>query len=166
VNPTWLEDPTPPSPSSLAAIARQTTVPIATGENTYRLEGFIELVESGAVHILQPDFQKVGGLLEGLRVADYAARNHLPIAPHCIASPLGFMASAQVCAATTNTISLEFHGMDVPFWEALVIGDTPIIPAGRVDVTDVPGIGVELDMAIVALYAKAGEPVFDGPPVR
>lgn len=161
IHPLWLEDPTPPSPQALAAIANASSIPIATGENTYRVEGFVELIAGGAARVLQPDFQKTGGLLEGLRIADTAARAHLPIAPHCIASPLGLMATATVCATTTNTLAVEFHGSDVPFWSDLVRDGQDLIKDGHVRVGGASGVGVELDQDVVRRYAKPGEPVFD-----
>jgi len=164
--PMWLEDPVPPDSSALAAVAKSSPVPIATGENTYLVEGFLQLVQSGSAHILTPDIQKTGGLLEGLRIADLAARHFLPIAPHCIASPLGFLATVHVCAASSNVSCIEFHGSDVPFWDELVEHDEPIIANGRVRVPTSPGIGVELDLSVVERYSAPGEPVFDGVAVR
>ena len=43
------------------------------------------------------------------------------LAPHCIASPLGLMAAAHLCATAPTFVALEFHGQDVPFWDALVL---------------------------------------------
>jgi gluconate/galactonate dehydratase len=164
--PMWLEDPVPPNPAALAAVARNSPVPIATGENTYLLDGFERLIEHESAHILTPDIQKAGGLLESVRIADSAARHFLPIAPHCIASPLGFYAAVHVCAASTNVSCLEFHGGDVPFWSELVETEEPLIVDGRVRVPSAPGIGVELDLDVVERYAAPGEPLFDAEPVR
>ncbi|MGH8923167.1 MAG: mandelate racemase/muconate lactonizing enzyme family protein, partial [Acidimicrobiia bacterium] len=92
--PMWLEDPVPPHVSTFRAVTDRSPVPIATGENVYLLDGFLALIEGNSLHIVTPDAQKTGGLLETLRIADVAGRRFMPIAPHCIASPLGFMASA------------------------------------------------------------------------
>lgn len=164
--PAWLEDPTPPDPASLAAVARHSTVPVATGENTYLVEGFVELMDAGAASVLQPDMQKLGGLTESARVVALAAKRFLPIAPHCIASPIGFLATAQVCAAATNVMCMEFHGGDVPFWDDLVDLGSPVIKDGRVAIPDRPGVGAELVEDVARAYAAPGEPFFDGPPVR
>jgi hypothetical protein len=166
VAPTWLEDPVPPDPRVLAAVAASSPVPIATGENTYLVEGFAELIDHAAAHILTPDVQKAGGLLEATRIADLAARRFLPVAPHCIASPLGFLAAVHVCAAATNAICLEFHATDVPFWEELLVTDGPVIADGSAAVPTAPGLGGELDLDVVRRYAAPGEPVFGAPPVR
>lgn len=164
--PLWLEDPVPPDPSALAAVSRNSPVPIATGENTYLVEGFEKLIRSDSAHVLTPDVQKAGGLLEAVRIGELAARHFRSLAPHCIASPLGFLASVHVCAACPNVSCLEFHGGDVPFWNELVTTNEPIIAAGRARVPSGPGIGAELDLEVVERYAAPGEPVFEAAPAR
>jgi L-alanine-DL-glutamate epimerase-like enolase superfamily enzyme len=162
--PMWVEDPVPPDPATMAQVTRQSRVPIATGENTYLLEGFDALTRAGGAHVVTPDVQKAGGLAESVRIGELAARRFVSFAPHCIASPLGFTAAAHVCAALPNHLCLEFHGMDVPFWEDLVVGDKPIIDGGRAKVPDGPGLGVELHLSVVRRYSPPGEPIFDEAP--
>lgn len=164
--PLWLEDPVPPDPEAMAAVTSRSPVPTATGENTYLLEGFEALLRRGSTHIVTPDVQKAGGLAESVRIGELAARHFVPFAPHCIASPLGLMAAAHVCAALPNHLCLEFHGADVPFWDQLVVGSGPVIQGGAVAISDAPGLGVELDMDVVRRYSAPGEPVFGEPPVR
>lgn len=164
--PLWLEDPVPPDPEAMAAVTARSAVPIATGENTYLVEGFQALLRNRSTHIVTPDVQKAGGMAECVRIGDLAARHFVPFAPHCIASPLGFVAAAHVCAALPNHLCLEFHGSDVPFWGDLIAGPKPLIENGSVGVPDGPGLGVELDLDVVRRYAAPGEPVFEEPPVR
>ena len=73
----------------------------------------------------------------------------------------GFLAAGHVCAAATNASCLEFHAIDVPFWNDLVIADEPIIGDGHAIVPAGPGIGAELDLEVVRRYSAPGEPVFD-----
>lgn len=159
--PMWLEDPVPPDPRSMAAVAARSSVPIATGENTYLVDGFDAIVEAGGAHILTPDVQKAGGVAETLRIGELAARRFLGFAPHCIASPFGFIAAVHVCAALPSHLCLEFHGSDVSFWEDLVVGGEPIIRGGRARVPEASGFGVELDLEVVRRYSPPGEPVFE-----
>jgi gluconate/galactonate dehydratase len=166
VRPLWLEDPVPPTPEAMAAVTSRSPVPIATGENTYLVEGFEALLRAGSTHIVTPDIQKAGGMAECLRIGDLAARHYVPFAPHCIASPLGLMAAAHVCAALPNHLCLEFHGSDVAFWADLVVADGPVIRNGDVWIPEAPGLGVELNMDVVRRYSPHGEPVFDEPPAR
>lgn len=163
VRPLWLEDPVPPDPQALAAVTRSSPVPVATGENTYLFEGFDLLLRADAANIVTPDVQKAGGLAESVRIGELAARRYVPFAPHCIASPLGFVAAVHVCAALPNHLCLEFHGSDVSFWDELVTSAAPVIVDGRARVPDGPGLGVELDLDVVRRYSPPGEPVFDEP---
>jgi L-alanine-DL-glutamate epimerase-like enolase superfamily enzyme len=158
VYPMWLEDPVPPEPSAMAAVSRRSPVPIATGENTYLVEGFAPLIASDAIAVVTPDPQKCGGLAETKRIFEAARLAYLQAAPHCIASPLGLMAAAHVSATVPNVLCIEFHGADVPFWNDLV--DRRVIERGHVALPDRPGLGVELDLDVVARYARRGEPVF------
>jgi gluconate/galactonate dehydratase len=159
----WLEDPVPPENlPALARVTQSTRTPIATGENLYLRHGFREALETGALDVAAPDLQKTGGLLEARRIADLADTHYVSVAPHCIASPIGTMASAHVATAIPNFLALEWHGMSVPFWEELATGlDRPVIEAGHIVVPDAPGLGVELDEEVARRYAKPGEPFFD-----
>jgi gluconate/galactonate dehydratase len=158
----WLEDPTPPQDlASIAALSARTTTPIATGENLYGLNGFAALVQHGGVDIFAPDIQKVGGLSATRQIAAYGDGNSKPVAPHNISSPIGTAASAQVCASIPNFLALEWHAASVPFFDELHTLDRPLIEDGYVEVTEAPGIGIELDLDVARRYARAGEPFFD-----
>jgi L-alanine-DL-glutamate epimerase-like enolase superfamily enzyme len=161
----WLEDPIPPlNTDALRRVTLGTTTPIATGENHYQRHQFRELLEREAVDILAPDFQKVGGLLEGRRIADMAEVHFVAVAPHNISSPIGTLASAHLCAAVPNFLALEWHAASVPFFDDLMVGRRgPVIQNGYITVPDRPGLGIELNEAVAYKYRKRGEPFFDRP---
>lgn len=161
----WLEDPVPPeNTDALRRVTSSTTTPIATGENHYQRHQFRELLEREAVDILGPDFQKVGGLLEGRRIADMAEMHYLAVAPHNISSPIGTMASAHLCAAIPNFLALEWHAASVPFFDDLIEGRSgPLIRDGYVDVPDRPGLGIELNEQVAYKFRKRGEKFFGRP---
>jgi gluconate/galactonate dehydratase len=161
----WLEDPVPPeNVEALRRVSQSTRTPISTGENFYMRFGFREALERGALGIVAPDFQKAGGLLEGRRIADLADTHYVAVAPHCIASPIGTIASAHVAAAIPNFLALEWHGMSVPFWNDMVTGvEGPVIQDGYITVPQGPGLGVELNLDVARRYAKPGEPFFGEP---
>ena len=64
----------------------------------------------------------MGGLAEAKKVADHADLYYIPIAPHNVASPIGTVAGAHVCAAMNNFLVMEYHAHDVPWWGDLVDG--------------------------------------------
>ena len=91
----WLEEPVPPEDiDAMADIRHSTSTPIACGENLYMRWGYRELLEKEAVDIIQPDFEKVGGIAEAQKVANMAQAYYIPVAPHCVVSPIGVMATA------------------------------------------------------------------------
>ena len=160
----WLEDPCPPENwSDMADIRAAGGCPILTGENLNRRHGFWNLIAHRAVDLVAPDIQKCGGMLEGKRIGELAELQGIRFAPHNIASPLGTMASAHVCATLPNFVALEFHGFDVPFWDDLIIrpdAEKPLIQRGRIRLTEAPGLGCELNEEVARRYAKPGEPFF------
>lgn len=159
----WLEDPVPPfNTRSILTLRESTSVPLCTGENLFTRHGFRDLIERQAVHFVSPDLQKVGGLLEARRIADHADMYDLLVAPHCIAGPIGTLASVHLCAAIPNFAVLEFHGQDVPFWPDVISGPAqPFIRNGRIAVPDTPGLGAELNEEVAREYLKPGEGFFD-----
>jgi L-alanine-DL-glutamate epimerase-like enolase superfamily enzyme len=159
----WLEDPVPPENiEAMRRVTKSTRTPIASGENYYMRFGFREALETGALDIVAPDLQKVGGLMEGRKICDMADTYYTAVAPHCIASPVGTIASAHVAASIPNFLALEWHGMSVPFWEDMVTGfDGPVIKDGFVRVPEGPGLGVELNEEVAREYALDGEPFFE-----
>ncbi len=162
----WLEDPVPPeNTEAMRRVTASTSTPIASGENYYLRYGFRDVVEREGLDIVAPDLQKVGGLMEGRRIADLADTHYIPVAPHCIASPIGTMAAAHLAAAIPNFLALEWHGMSVPFWEDIAAGHGgPVIDQGFIRVPDRPGLGITLNEEVARRYAKPGEPFFGETP--
>ena len=111
-----------------------------------------------------PDLQKAGGLGEGQRIANLANTYNVPFAPHMVASYLGAMASAHVCASVPNFLILEwqiyFH-TDKMF-EEIVSFDGPMLTAdGHIPLRDAPGIGVEINEDALRKYAVKDVPFFE-----
>jgi galactonate dehydratase len=159
----WLEEPIPAeNADAYKKIADQTSTPICAGENHYLALGFRELLEKGAVDIIMPDLQKAGGLGEGQRIANLANLYYVPFAPHMVASYLGAMASAHVCASVPNFMILElqiFH--KDPMFKEIVKFDGEMTTNGFIKVSDKPGIGVEINEEGMRKYATPGVPFFE-----
>jgi L-alanine-DL-glutamate epimerase-like enolase superfamily enzyme len=65
-----------------ASLAKQTTIPIALGEQLYHSDAFEGFMDAQAVHYVQPDITRLGGVSEFLTVADAALSRRLPVAAH------------------------------------------------------------------------------------
>jgi len=142
----WLEEPVPAEDiDAMADIRHSTKTPICCGENLYMRHGFRELLEKKAADIIMPDFQKCGGILESRKIADLAHAYYVPVAPHCVVSPIGTMASCHVCAAIPNFLVLEWHWISaIETWKDFV-KEGEIIQKGFVTMPERPGLGVEMN---------------------
>ncbi|PCJ98347.1 MAG: mandelate racemase [Flavobacteriaceae bacterium] len=160
----WLEEPIPAeNVDAYKQITASTSTPICAGENHYLAYDFREMLEKGAVNIVMPDLQKVGGLGEGQRIANLANLYYTPFAPHMVASYLGAMASAHVCASVPNFMILEwqiyFHKN--PMFKEIVTYDGPMVENGFITLSNKPGIGVDINEEGMKKYAVKGVPFFE-----
>ena len=152
----WLEDPVPPHNIEAQRLVTQSTrTPTCTGENLYLHQGYRELIEKQAVRIIAPDIPKMGGLLEFRKVADHANLYYIPMAPHNVASPIGTVACAHVCAAISNYLVMEYHAHDVKWWGDLVEGGSPI-QDGFIALNNKPGHGLTLNEDVARAHLKPG----------
>ena len=138
------------------AISDATTTPILTGEDIFGLEeGFQSLIETRAVDIIQPDPETSGGIRETRRIADLADLSGIPTVLHFAGSPVGCMAAIHLAATIKHLVVMEHHAVDMPWWQDLVTGPKkPIIRDGYIDVPDTPGLGVELNEAVVKEHLR------------
>jgi galactonate dehydratase len=159
----WLEEPIPAeNPEAYKKITDSTSTPICAGENHYLAYGFRRLLEIGAVDIVMPDLQKAGGLGEGQRIANLANLYYVPFAPHMVASFLGAMACAHVCASVPNFLIMEwqsyFHTQ--PMFKEIVKYEGEWVDKSFITVSEKPGIGVEVNEEGMKKYALPNVPFF------
>jgi L-alanine-DL-glutamate epimerase-like enolase superfamily enzyme len=158
----WLEEPVPPeNVDTMREITRATTTPICAGENLYLRHGFRDLIEKQAVDIVMPDIPKCGGLSECRKIANLAEIYSMPFAPHNVSSPIGTMASAHVCASIPNFLVLEFHWTGRDYWSTIIAEKRDIIRDGSIQMSDAPGIGLELDEEVAKQHRYPGTTWFE-----
>lgn len=149
----WLEDPVPPENiDAFRKLTESTRTPICTGENFYTKFGFKEILCKQAVDIIEPDLQKAGGLYESLSIADLAELYAIPVAPHCVVSPIGTLASVHLVASIPNFSILEYHMIGIPWWGDLIAGGDNLIKDGFISVPDRPGLGIEINESAFEKY--------------
>lgn len=156
-DPLWFEEPVPPEmPEQMARVARQTSIPIATGERLTTKYEFARVLETGAASILQMALGRVGGILEARKIAGMAEAHYAQIAPHLYAGPIEGAANIQLGACTPNFLILE----SIRKWDGFhaEILKTPVKwEDGYVTVTDEPGLGVELDETVARANPWTGD---------
>lgn len=139
-------------------LAESTVTPIATGESLFGLEeGFKDLIDNRAIDIIHPDPLTSGAIRETKRIADYASMNGVQTAIHFAGSPVGCLASVHMAATIKDLLAMENHAVDIPWWGDLVTGPSkPIVNRGSITVPDTPGLGVELNEAVVKEHIRKG----------
>ncbi|MEL6747067.1 MAG: mandelate racemase/muconate lactonizing enzyme family protein [Pseudomonadota bacterium] len=155
-DPLWFEEPMPPdAPDEMARVAAGTSIPVATGERLTTKWEFARLLQSGAASILQMNLGRVGGLLEGKKIAGMAEAWHVQIAPHLYCGPLVGAANLQLAACSPNTLILESIGRWDSFFAALL--ETPLVwDDGDLLVPDAPGLGVVLNEEVALANPYTG----------
>lgn len=153
--PGWIEEPVPPDNlKALAALARRTTIPVATGERIHVRHEFRELFERQAVDVVQPDLTMMGGILETRKLASWAESYYVMVAPHNVGGPVSTAAAVHLAAATPNFKVLEhFNDFTEPFVKAAAPG-LPEVEDGAFDLPTAPGLGVVLDEALIAEHPR------------
>lgn len=144
-DPLWLEEPVPPEkPEEMALVARQTSIPIATGERLTTKYEFARVLETRAASILQMALGRVGGILEAKKIAGLAETYYAQIAPHLYCGPIAAAADIQVSACSPNFLIQE----SILNWGGFhaEILKTPIRwEQGYIIPPTAPGLGVELN---------------------
>ena len=140
----WVEDPIPwQYVNQFEKLSQSTTTPICTGEDIYLKEGFKPLLEKRAVSVIHPDILTCGGIMELKKISDMAFDSCIAMAIHMAETPIACLAAAHCATAVENFLALEFHSVDVGWWESLVNTSDPILENGFLKVPERPGLGIE-----------------------
>jgi galactonate dehydratase len=162
MRPLCFEEPLLPENSdALPEVAAHTSIPLATGERLFGRAGFKQLINQGAVGIIQPDLSHAGGIWECRKIAAMAEAEDIAVAPHCPLGPLALAASLQLDACTPNfaiqemSIQIHYHeGADL--LDYVVNKEMFAVKDGYVAIPDRPGLGVEIDEERVRKAAIEG----------
>lgn len=148
----WVEEPLASDElDELEKFGAETAIRIATGENLYGLSTFERYIDSSAVHTIQPDLTKAGGLSLGAPIAERAHRTGTSVAPHCYGGALGIVASLHLGAAYGSVEWVELDVRDNPLRTDLLA--TPLrLEQGALVVPDGPGLGVVVDPDAISHY--------------
>lgn len=141
----WVEDMIPwQYTDQFVRLSQAIDIPVCTGEDIYLKEGFMPLLEARGVSVIHPDVLSSGGILENKKIGDLAQEHGVAMAVHMAESPIGCMAAAHSAAATENFLALEYHSVDVPWWDDLAQGlPKPLVKDGFIEIPDAPGLGIE-----------------------
>ena len=158
----WFEEPIPqPNYAGYEVLTDKLDIAIAAGEALGSREAFKNVIERRAMDIVQPDVSLCSGFGECLFIAEFARLWAMPCMPHCwggaviVAATLHLLALLPDAswARTTEPPMLELDTAENPFRDELA-GFRPQVDAdGTIAVPTGPGLGIEIDEALVQRYA-------------
>lgn len=149
----WIEEPVhPENLEAMAHLRSASPIPIAAGENEFRLHGFRDLFAAGAVDVAMPDIGRAGGLWETRAICFLADAYGIPVSPHNFSSGILLAATMHLMAAAPNTRLLEMDTSGNAVYEELLL-EPLVLDDGRVKVPASPGLGVHLPQSLLDRYA-------------
>ena len=139
----WLEEPLPADASLThwRALADQSAVPLAGGENITGSGGFADAIATGVFGVLQPDIAKWGGFSGCWPVAQAIRDAGLRYCPHFLGGGIGLVASAHLLAAAGGDGLLEVDVNPNPLRDAFDPW-TGAAARGTLTLSDAPGLGI------------------------
>jgi len=143
----WYEEPVNSDDNaSCAEVAKNISIPVATGENHYTRYEFADLIEKKAARYLMPDVCRANGFSETLKIAHLAAGHGVAVSPHVV-----YEISIQVAGALANSFLVEL--MD--WMPADLFEDLPVCRDGAIRIPERPGHGMTLHKNAISRYRSS-----------
>lgn len=139
----WLEEPLPADAplTHWQALADQSPMPLAGGENITGTGGFADAIATGVFCVLQPDIAKWGGFSGCWPVAQAIRAENLRYCPHFLGGGIGLIASAHLLAAAGGDGLLEVDVNPNPLRDAFDPWQGAA-DRGTLTLSDAPGLGI------------------------
>lgn len=157
-HPGWIEEPCRPEDlPALRYVMDHTDIPIATGERLYHAQQYRELLSNRLTHIIQPDLNQCGGLLETKKICSTAETYSIMAAPHNVGGIVTTVATLHMLVGLRNGKILE-HFND--FVDSQIKGcgsPYPEVVDGFFDLPGGPGWGLEIDEEFLTSQAPPSD---------
>jgi D-galactarolactone cycloisomerase len=156
----WYEEPVAPEDlQGYVEMRQKLPMPIAGGENEHTLYGFRDLLAAGCVDVAQPDIGSCGGITAARHIVALAQAHGVQVNPHVWGSAIAQAASLQLIAAVpvahhslfAQEPVLEYDRSSHPFRQQLITRPIQLVD-GWVSIPAGPGLGVEVDRAVLEKY--------------
>jgi L-fuconate dehydratase len=166
--PYWIEEPTSPDDILGHAAIRQAVDPVlvATGEHVANRVIFKQLLQAGAIDILQIDATRVGGVNENVAILLLAAKFGVPVCPH--AGGVG------LCELVRHLAMFDYVAVSGSQERRLIeyvdhlhehFLDPVVIDRGRYVAPSAPGFSAQMLASSLEDYRFPGGRVWAGEPV-
>ncbi len=146
----WLEEPVLNDDFSALSKLREAfpDFPIAWGENAFSTEQYNRVIEDGLASYVMPDPCRCGGIGAAIEMAEIARKGGIPVSAHHYGSDVGFAAMLHFMATCPLIDHVLRDEAPVKLRNDLVVED--LSPeSGRVALPAGPGLGINVDMAVV-----------------
>jgi L-fuconate dehydratase len=162
-DPYWIEEPTSPDDILGHAAVRRALEPIkvATGEHIANRVVFKQLLQAGAVDIVQIDAARVGGVNENIAILLLAAKFGVPVCPH--AGGVG------LCEMVQHLSMFDFVAVSATMQDRVIeyvdhlhehFVDPVRVVDGHYVAPSVPGLSAQMHPASLQEFAYPGGPVW------
>lgn len=149
----WYEEPCQAENiEAIAEVRDHVSIPVVTGENIFAKYGFRTVFDAKAADIINPDVANCGGILELKEIAAMAEPYLVAVSPHNYNSTtLALAATIHASATMPNFIITEYF---LPFVElGGKVCPNQLRPVdGYIPLPTAPGLGVDIDEAVVAAH--------------
>src|SRR5712692_8899257 len=152
---TWLEEPLhPDNLQGYARLSARSPMRIAAGEEICDIKEFQQMMDVGGIDVVQVDVTRVGGLGRAKRIGWDSADRHRLCVNHSYKTGVNIAASLHFVAALPNSQYFEYCVEQGALRQTLTRQRFPVVD-GEIFVPEEPGLGVELDEAVVAKFRVA-----------
>ncbi len=154
---TYIEEPAVPGNIEVFKRLKQhINIPLAVGEQARTIWDVITYLQEGVADILQVDCAHTGGISQMRKIATLGEAYQVPLAPHCVTTDLGATASLHCSASIPLFLIHEYYPSISP--QGLVKKNWSIDKDGYASLPQGPGLGCEIDEAVLAELAKKPSP--------
>jgi galactonate dehydratase len=140
------------TPEAYESLRTMTDIPFAIGEEFSSKWQFVPYIERGIHQFNRLDICNVGGLTEAMKVAGWSEAHYVDLMPHNPLGPVCTAATVHLAAAVPNFAWLETRAPEAKlgFDNSDYFPVQPRLVGANYPVSDLPGLGVEVNEAAVA----------------
>ncbi|MDO0938521.1 L-fuconate dehydratase [Streptomyces sp. DG2A-72] len=158
-DPYWIEEPTSPDDVLGHAAIRKAVTPVkvATGEHVHNRVVFKQLLQAGAIDVVQIDAARVAGVNENLAILLLAAKFGVPVCPHAggvglceLVQHLSMFDYVAVSGTTDDRVIEYVDHLHDHFLDPVVIRD------GHYTAPTAPGFSADMRPESIARYTFPG----------
>jgi galactonate dehydratase len=135
------------NPQAMTELAAKSPVALAGGEGMLNRYDFRQLLDAKGAAIIQPDVIHCGGITELRKIANLAEVYGAELSPHMWYGPIAHAASIAAASVCRNFLIQEWDAASDPIFRTMTNATLPIQKDGTVELTDRPGLGIEVDFA-------------------